>query len=288
MRIDAHCHAWHRWPYQPAVPDATSRSSAANLIYEMDRSGVKQAVLIAAAIGDNRDNTDYAFKAAADYPGRFVVFPDLECWWSSSVGQPGAAARLEAALSRFPFRGFSLYLAEDEDGSRLADPDMTDFFRLVRDRGLIASLSVMPHQIEAVIQLANRIPEIPILLHHFAFLGPRSRTGPGDIEAVIAAAACSNIYVKYSGMGNIAASDHEYPYSSLRWIPECFAQAFGPDRMLWGSDWPVSTKHMTYPQSLSLLTRHGPFRGEDLSAVLGRNMHDLLNRQPNGAPNEPD
>lgn len=276
MILDAHCHVWERWPYQPPVPDAKTRASPEHLLFEMDQNGVEKAILIAAAIGDNPDNAEFAFAAAQKHAARFVVFPDLECFWSPAGGEGSAVGRLEKALGRWDFCGFTLYLGAEEDGSRLTDPEGAAFFDLAAETGLIASLSVLPRQIGPVIALARRLPRLTILLHHFAFLGPRSQTGPDTSAPVLAAAACPNIVVKYSGMGNVAAPESEYPYGELGWIPRQLAQAFGPDRIVWGSDWPVSRRHMTYRQSLSLLTRHGPFPAQDLRAATGETMSRLI------------
>ncbi|MCR6670756.1 amidohydrolase [Devosia ginsengisoli] len=276
MIIDGHCHVWENWPYQPAVPDPTSRARAEQLLFEMDSAGVEQAIIICASLAANPRNADYAFAMTAAYPGRFTVFPDLECKWSPNFRKPDAALRLETALRRWDFKGFTLYLADEESGDWLTSDDGTAFFALAERAGLIASLSAMPHQMPAVIALARRFPSLRIILHHFGFLGPRSATDLTTAEPVLAAAACPNIWMKYSGMGNVAAAEQEFPYSELRWIPEAVGAAFGPSRLIWGSDWPVSRRHMTYGQALSLLRRHGPFNDDEIVAVLGGNLERLL------------
>ena len=40
MIVDAHCHAWATWPYQPPVPDPESRGRIEQLLFEMDQNGV--------------------------------------------------------------------------------------------------------------------------------------------------------------------------------------------------------------------------------------------------------
>ena len=276
MIMDGHCHVWENWPYQPPVPDGSSRARAEQLLYEMDGAGVERAVLICARIGDNPRNIDYAFEAAGAHPGRFVVFPDIDCRWSADYRQPGAAKRLEEALARWDLRGFTHYIEEAEDGTWLSSEEGIAFFGVAAERRLVASLSVLPHQVAAVIDVARRFPGLQILLHHFGFLGPRTEATPRAREMVLAAAGCSNIHVKYSGIGNVAAIGQEYPYPDLHWIIREVSAAFGPARLIWGSDYPVSRRHMTYAQSLSLATRHGPFAGDDLAGVLGGNLSKLL------------
>jgi predicted TIM-barrel fold metal-dependent hydrolase len=274
--FDSHCHVWENWPYQPAVPDPQSRSRAEQLLFEMDAAGVEHAILICASLPGNPHNSDYAFSMAAAHPGRFTVFPDFECKWSASFREPGAAHRLQTALNRWTFKGFTTYLAEDENGDWLESEDGTELFALAEQHRLIVSLSAMPHQMPAVIGLARLFPALRIILHHFGFLGPRSGTELSDAAPVLAAAACPNIWMKYSGMGNVAAPGQEFPYTELRWIPNALGTAFGASRLLWGSDWPVSRRHMTYTQTLSLLQRHGPFNGDEIAAVLGGNLRRLL------------
>jgi L-fuconolactonase len=46
--------------------------------------------------------------------------------------------------------------------------------------------------------------------------------------------------------------------------------------MIWGSDYPVSRRHMTYRQTIWLLERHGPFQPDDLPLVFGGNLQRLL------------
>ena len=282
MIIDSHCHVWEAWPYEPGNPHAAGRGRADQLLYEMDAHGVDRAVIICAGIGDNPGNIDYAFSVANANPGRFVVFPDIDCRWSADYHRPGAAARLEKTLSRWNFQGFTHYLDEGDDGSWLTSPEGQAFFGLATARRLIVSLSVLPHQMPAVIAVAERWPDLPILIHHFAFLGRLTSATQNARDLVLAAAACPNIHIKYSGLGNVAAPDQEYPYTPLAWIPTDIAAAFGAARILWGSDFPVSRKHMTYKQCIALLTRHGPFAAADRPAVLGGNMARLLAASPAG------
>src|SRR5690606_35963218 len=106
-------------------------------------------------------------------PGRLVVFPDLECRWAADFRTPGAAQRLEQALARWDFVGFTQYLDVDEDGSWLTGPEGLPFMQLAAERSLLLSLSSLPHQLAAVAELATRLPSLQILLHHLAHVGDR-------------------------------------------------------------------------------------------------------------------
>ena len=69
MIVDSHCHAWRYWPYQPPVPDPTSRGMVEQLLFEMDRNGVDRAVVVCARIDHNPDNNDYVAECVRALPG---------------------------------------------------------------------------------------------------------------------------------------------------------------------------------------------------------------------------
>ncbi|MET3926962.1 amidohydrolase family protein [Devosia sp. 2618] len=276
MTIDAHTHIWERWPYQPEVPDAETRGCAEQLLFEMDQHAVEKAVVICARIGGNPDNVDYAFDAATRHPRRLIVFPDLECRWASDFRKPGAVQRLEQALGRWDFVGFTHYLDPSEDGSWLTGPEGLPFMQLASDRSLLLSLSALPHQMAAIGALAARLPNLQILLHHLAHIGDRHTNNAEDGAAIVALSGYANIHLKYSGMGNITSPQHEFPYSDMQpcWSP--ILAAFGAERIVWGSDYPVSRRYMTYRQTQSMLERHSPFPASTHQDILKDNMDRLL------------
>jgi predicted TIM-barrel fold metal-dependent hydrolase len=271
MIIDAHCHAWARWPYAPPVPDPT-RGSAANLMWHMDATGVDRAVVICAAIGDNRDN---AADVAAMADPRLIVFPDFDCRWHATHHRPGAPARLDALLARFPAaRGVTHYLEESADAGWLVSEEGLACLRRLQAAGLILSLACGPAQLPVVARAAAAVPRLPILLHHLA----RVRAGdPAALGLATVAAATPNLVLKLSGFGYAVEEGWDFPLPEAQAVARALADAFGATRLVWGSDWPVSTRFMTHRQTLEVVRRHGPtFTPEQRDAVLGGTMLRLL------------
>lgn len=276
MIMDSHCLAWEKWPYAKQVPDSQTRASVEQLIREMDEADVESAVMICAAIGDNPHNVDYAIEAALRHDRRFVVFPDLECRWDPAYRTPGAAARLERALARWDFAGFTMYFNETEDGSWIDSEEGRAFFDLAAENWLVASLSVVPHQMPAVSALAARHPTMPVLCHHNVHLGPRAAAIPDAVGAVTAAAQNQNIFIKVSGFGSVAEPQDSFPYSRFHGVIESLRNSFGPDRMIWGSDYPVSSQFMTYRQTISAVRDHEWFAPDELPSVMGGTIARIL------------
>jgi L-fuconolactonase len=277
MIIDSHCHAWTRWPYRPPVPDEEHRGRIEQLIHEMDRNGVDQAVIICARIDHNPDNNEYIAQQAGRYPARIHQFPDVDCSWSPTYHQPGAAERLSRIAGQWPIRGFTHYLKAEDDGSWLYSDEGLEFFRVASQHDLIASIACHPGQQPAIRRVAESFPDVPVLCHHLG--GVRAGEGPphAKLKEVLASDRLPNIYIKLSGFAYCSQVEWDYPYSDTMWIVRTLYEHFGPHRMCWGSDYPVVRFFMTYRQSLEAFRTHCDFVPEsDKVRILGDTLGRLL------------
>ena len=275
--IDSHCHAWARWPYEPAVPDAEHRGRVEQLLYEMDVNGVDQAVIICAQIEHNLDNNAYVAEQVKRYPSRLHQFADVDCSWSPTYHRPGAAERLRQVAERWPIKGFTHYLADEEDGSWLYSQEGLAFFGVAAEFALIASIACRPHQQAAVRCAAERFPGVPFLCHHLGLVKASEGSPYRDLKEVLASARLPNIHLKLSGLSYCAQVRWAYPYSDAQWVVRAEYEHFGPYRMCWGSDYPVVRYSMTYRQALEAFRSHCTFVPEsDKHWILGQNLEQLL------------
>lgn len=277
MIIDAHSHAWERWPYSPEVPDPATRGRAEELLWEMEANAVAKAILICAAIGGNTDNNRYATAMAERSGGRLLAFVDVDSRWLPTHHTPGAAGRLRHAIATYRPLGITHYLHEDADPGWLVGADGKAFLAAASDAGVILSLACGPSQMPVVCEAARRFPELPILLHHLVRVRAGSAQSSTQLEAVLAGARCPNLHVKVSGFGYGVDDGWDYPCAPMLPIVRAIAGAYGPGRLVWGSDHPVSRRYMTYRQTLEIVRRHCDFlSADDCAAVLGGTMARLL------------
>ena len=278
MIVDSHCHAWTHWPYQPPVPDDTSRGRVEQLLNEMDLHGVDHAVVICAQIDRNPANNRYIAEQAARHPTRLSQFPDVDCAWSPTYHQPGAAERLTQIVSRWSVKGFTHYLKAEDDGAWLTSADGLAFFRAAAERRLIASIACRPRHQPALRRLAEHFPEMPILCHHLGGVRAGEEPPHPELKEVLASATVPNIFIKLSGFSYCSQVKWDYPYSDTHWIVRTLYEHFGPYRMCWGSDYPVVRFSMTYRQSLEAFRTHCTFVPEaDKAWILGKALARLLN-----------
>lgn len=275
MIVDSHTHAWQRWPYQPPVPDPDSRGRVEQLLWEMDRNGVDRAVLVCARIDHNPDNNDYVAGVVRQHPDRLVQFADVDCSWSQTYHQPGAAGRLAEAAEKYRLKGFTHYLKSDFDW--FASDEGLAFFQVAAERRLIASVALGPAWQPALRQLARRFPTVPFLCHHMAGARAGEKTPHPNLGQILESAEVTNIHVKLSGFHYVSQVSWDYPQSDTHWIVRRLYEAFGPDRLCWGSDYPVVRFDMTYRHALEAFRTHCPFvPSADQEKVLGGTLARLL------------
>jgi predicted TIM-barrel fold metal-dependent hydrolase len=104
---------------------------------------------------------------------------------------------------------------------------------------------------------------------------------PGVAE-LIASATVANIHLKVAGLHYCAHRGWDYPWPDVLALLERPFDVYGPQRLVWGSDFPAGTRFATFQQSLEVVRTHCRFlRPDDLRLILGGNLQALLaTRQP--------
>ncbi len=151
------------------------------------------------------------------------------------------APDLDATLARIAadrtLRGVR-HIAQAEADDFLTRDDVVRGIAQLRPFGLTFDVLVYERQLPAAIALADRLPEQPLVLDHLG--KPRIREGVREPWAthLRELARRPNVWCKLSGMVTEADWGHWRP-ADLRPYLEVVFEAFGPGRLMFGSDWPV-------------------------------------------------
>ncbi|MEV0531439.1 amidohydrolase family protein [Kitasatospora sp. NPDC050463] len=126
----------------------------------------------------------------------------------------------------------------ETDPEWLQRPDVERGLSAVRDRGLGYDVLVRSHQLDQAIRLAERFPDLPQVLDHAG----KPSIADGELadweRKVRVLADGSQVRCKVSGL--ITEADHaRWTIDDLRPVWDVLLSAFGPDRLMFGSDWPV-------------------------------------------------
>jgi len=166
----------------------------------------------------------------------------------------------------------------EDDPDWLARPAVLRGLRALAAAGLSFDVVTLPHQLPAAITAARSVPELTMVLDHLG--APPADSGEGADDGPWAAAirnlaALPNVTCKLSGAHTVPADA-----SDLRPYYETALAAFGPDRLMFGSDWPVSTLAAPYGQVCDLyreLTAQlGPGEQEAIFGRTARRVYRLL------------
>ena len=216
--VDTHCHATPYW-FEPVEI----------LLDQMTRNDVDQAVLI--QINGVFDNS-YLIECLHRFPGRFSGVCMVD------IGSPAAPDRL-ADLAGQGIEGVRL-----NAGNRSPGSDPLAIWRKADELGLIVSCAGQADSLGSA-DFENIIKELPNLKVIIEHLGGGGRDTP-PYEAyrkVLALAQYPNTYMKVPGLGEVFQRPtpfiQPFPFVGqvahwLKWRWE----AFGPQRLMWGSDFP--------------------------------------------------
>jgi L-fuconolactonase len=176
------------------------------------------------------------------------------------------AANAAHVLAGFEGRlvGVRHQVHDERDARWLLRPDVQRGLAAVGEAGLVFDLLVRAAELPAAVETARRHPDIQFVLDHVG--KPPLRTG-GDLSAwsagVAALADLPNVACKLSGLLTEAESGTDLAPTlerALGW--------FGPDRCMFGSDWPVCRLAGDYGAALDLVRNAVPERDRDRETVL--------------------
>ncbi len=251
MIIDTHCHAGQNW-FQPIE----------SLEFEMDRAGVDAAVLI--QHGGTYDN-DYLFDEAAKRGDRFKVVVMIDPDDPDPLGALEQLAEKGAAGIR---------LAPDSEFSALSSA--TDIWRKAGEVGLVVSSLGDDKRFASTRfkKIIDDCPETQIVIEHLAGVGI-AKSPYTDYESALECAERPNTTIKVPGLGEITPRPPilvpEFRFDNVPPLFEMAYEAFGADRMMWGSDYPPSAGREGYLSTLDGVRNHPAFAaGNDADWVLGK------------------
>lgn len=247
-RLDAHHHAWriargdYRWlrPDLAALAPICRDFEPADLQPLLTAHGVVQTVLVQAA--DSEAETDFLLSLAEADPviGGVVGWVDLS--------QAASVATLERWAAEHPkLKGVRPMLQDLPDADWIARAPHPEVMRTLMRLGLRFDALVQPWHLAPLRRFLDDWPALPVVIDHAA--KPQLAQGwSGDWAAVwqrglAALAERPGVHCKFSGLLTEAAgparAGGDASVAALQPVLDTLLALFGPDRLLWGSDWPV-------------------------------------------------
>ena len=235
--IDAHQHFW--WiakrakPLPPLFGDRLARDFTPNdLLPELRAAGIDRTILVQSL--DDYDETL-----------QYLDLADAHAFIAGVVGwiplaDPGACeCALETLTTRSKFVGMRHLIAYEPDPAWVLRTDVLASLRMLAQRRLpFEAIPINQQQRDAVIEAAQRVPDLLIVLNHLGRPPVPEHGWEPWASQIARAAACPNISVKLSAGGDLVAR-WQWSTDELRRYVDHVIGRFGPDRVMAASNWPV-------------------------------------------------
>jgi predicted TIM-barrel fold metal-dependent hydrolase len=274
--VDAQVHAWE--PSSAAYPwdqDSVNRlparflphfrdhhRSAEQVVAMMDAVGVEAAVLTSPTIYgmDHR----YSFNAANHYPGRFGVVGPVD----------PAFPKVEDRIRQLHEEPWGMGVRVIVRSDPLDGPGLRTIFATSQECGIPVVISAN-ERLNELPHVARAFPELVLIIDHLGVSPTSDRSDPlAIVPELIKLARFENIAVKCVAAPLL--SKQPYPFKDLWPRLHQVIEAFGPERVMWGSDITVHVGDLTYCEAVDYMRRTDELSEADRTLILGKAARALL------------
>ena len=223
--VDTHCHAGvHK--YEPVD----------FLLFHMEKARVDKAVLI--QYGGNTDN-GYLVECLRNYPGRLAAAMIVEEDDDGTV------------MSRWHAQGIQGIRLSADSRAKAADPLAQ--WRTAAELDLVVSAPSRPQTLlsDHFREVVDTFGDLRIVIEHLGGVGREADPPYGEFEEMVKKLASHpNLTMKLPGFGEFCHLPH--PFQHVPPLARMALDAFGPQRLMWGSDYPPVSSREGYDNSLSV------------------------------------
>lgn len=244
--IDSHVHVWKHdaaFPFASGATPPPEDATAEMLLSLMQANGVSRTVIIQ-VIHYKWDNS-YLAGVLKRHPSQFRGVCRV------NPQDPAAPEHLSRLTETDGFHGVRLSPSASPQDDWIRGPLMAPLWRrcvqLKIPMTILAPVTRMPD----LVPLIEQNSDLTVVIDHMAD-SPIDQ--PDKLDLLLALAKYPRVFVKISHMWSL--SHQPYPYNDT--IPQLnrLLGEFGAQRLMWGTDWPVSLKYLSYAQAVALFRDH--------------------------------
>jgi L-fuconolactonase len=244
MKIDSHQHFWR---YDPVRHDWITDAMAVlkrdflppDLNRELQVNGIGASVAVQA------DQSEGETLFLLDLAKRYAVIAGVVGW--VDLCADNLPERLEHFSRNDKLCGFRHVLQDEPDDRFMLRKAFVRGIATLGELDFTYDILIYPRQLPAAIELVQKFPEQPFVVDHIAKPPIKSHETTTWAQNIREIAAAPNVFCKLSGMVTEADWSH-WTEDNFRPYLDIVFEAFGPDRLMFGSDWPVCLLAGNYGQ----------------------------------------
>lgn len=245
--VDTHCHFWSlagsSWldgEYGAMERDWRPEDHRARSAQE----GVSRCVIVEAGSTEAENQHVIEIATRDDFVGGMILW--------ASAGDPQFAARLDRWQRLPKFRGVRINFEQHTDPDIARQPAVLEQLQELAARGLVHDFLPLVRHLDDLAATLERVPDLHGIIEHYAKPDFDGSLDPVWERAMRRIAANTNAHCKLSlspqvtRMKQMAAAPAGWHVDAIRPYAQFYLEAFGVDRLMWGSDWPVMEATTTY------------------------------------------
>ncbi len=249
MIIDAH---QHFWKYQPErhgwINDEMAVIRRDFLPKELEEIYRHNKIdgCVAVQVDQTEADTEFFLTLARSHPfiRGIVGWVDLQ--------SPSIEARLEHYQSEKKIKGFRHIVQGESDPNFLLGQDFCRGVALLDRFGFTYDILVYHHQLVQVERFVTKFPKQRFIIDHIAKPAIAKHEISQWEKYMRSIAERENVYCKLSGM--VTEADYRnWTYDDIEPYINVVLESFGPDRLVYGSDWPVCLVAATYEEQFGVV-----------------------------------
>jgi predicted TIM-barrel fold metal-dependent hydrolase len=263
--VDAQVHLWQNHLPTNANHRQIPKFTAEDLINEMDEAGVDAALIHPP--GWDPSSGQLALEAARNYPNRLAILGNFP------LDKPESRGLVEGWKRQPGMLGLRWALNQPHQRTWATDGTL-DWLWPLAERAEVPIAFIGPGTQAMIAEVAPRYPGLKLIVDH---LGRTSGTTDdavfSTLPEMLALAKFPNVAIKATGAPSY--SSDRYPYRNIHGYLRQIYDAFGPERMFWGTD--ITRMPCSWRQCVTMWTEELPWLTErDKELIMGRAVCDWL------------
>ena len=252
--VDAQIHIWkNNKPTNPNHRQVTD-FTADDVLKEMDQAGVDAAVIHPP--GWDPNSNVLAVEAARQHPNRFSILGNFP------LDRPESRTLIDGWKSRPGMLGLRFALLQPHQQTWLTDGTLDWLWPAAERAGLPVAL-LGANLLQIIGTIAERHPGLKLIIDHFG----RPDAAWTNLPDLVAVAKFRNVALKATGAPSY--STEAYPYRNIHGHIRKLYDAFGPERMFWGTD--ITRMPCSWRQCVTMFTEEIPWlSAKDKELIMGR------------------
>lgn len=267
MRIDSHHHFWNYDPVKYAWIDENMKAIRNDYVPEVLEPVLKSANIegcVSVQADQTEAETDFllSFAEKNDFIKGVVGWVDLR------------AGNIEERLeyySQHKFLKGVRHVVQEEPDDFMLGAEFQNGISHLHEYGLVYDILVFPTQLKASIALAEKFPDQPFVVDHIAKPYIKDKRIDRWAKEMKILAQNPNVQCKVSGMVTEADWTNWKEEDFTPYLDVVF-EAFGADRVMYGSDWPVCLVASEYNRMMGIVENYiSKYSEEDKAKIMGGN-----------------